>query len=106
MFSLTAQVLGQQYAVEATWDGGTIVVQAPAGTAHARSIDQAVDIARRHLGVILQRAERPGVPWGLHVAAGGVAAVYGEWPMFPRSDRSAAKAGVGPLPNQTSVAGR
>ena len=83
MFSLIAQVLGQQVEVQAVRDGVGITVHTPSGPVSARSVNDAVRIAHRHLGVVLQRAERPGIPWGLHVSAGEVAAVYGKWPLLP-----------------------
>jgi hypothetical protein len=83
LFSLTAQVLGTQYAVSVDNDGTGIVVHAPDGPQAARTLAEAERLAHRAMAMILRRAERPGVPWGLLVSVAGVQAVYGEWPLLP-----------------------
>lgn len=82
MFSLQAQVVGRQYRVSAEHDATGIVVHTPSGPVAARSVNDAIRIAHRHIGLVLQRAQRPGIPWGLLVSAGGVQAVYGESPLL------------------------
>ena len=82
IFTLTAQVAGFGHSVSASNDGTGIVVHTTTGTATARSVSDAARIAARDLALYLRGAERPGVPWGLRVEVGGVAAVYGEFPLY------------------------
>jgi len=88
LFSLNADVCGVKHQVSADQTHAGIVVISPTGQARARSLAEAVKIAAREIGMFLQRAERPGIPWGVYVSAGQVAAVYGMWPplMGPPSD--------------------
>jgi hypothetical protein len=60
-----------------------LLVRTPGGAHSARTITDAEHQAHRAMGMILRRAERPGVPWGLLVEVGSVRAVYGEWPLLP-----------------------
>lgn len=82
LFNITAQVAGFEHQVTAEHDGSGIVLRTPTGTRTARTISDACRIAGQDLSLYLKSAKRPGVPWGLHVSVGGVAAVYGEWPLL------------------------
>lgn len=88
VFVLEAQVLGNPHTTRADRDdSGTIVVITSSGPHRARSVNDAVRIARQDMGEFLLPAQRPGRPWGLRLEVAGVQAVYGEWPLFPgRSD--------------------
>jgi len=88
IFSLAADVCGAKQQVSADHTRAGIVVFLPADQVRARTVAEAVRIAGRQTGLFLQRAERPGVPWGLQVSVGGLVAVYGMWPplMGPPSD--------------------
>jgi hypothetical protein len=83
IFSLQAQVLGTSYSAVASNDGLGITVETGNDRLAARSVREAERIARNYLGPILSKAERNGAPWGLLVSVGGVAAVYGNWPLLP-----------------------
>jgi hypothetical protein len=80
IFSLAADVCGTKQQISADHTRGGIVVILPAEQVRARTISEAVKIAARQTGLFLQKAERPGVPWGLQVNVGGITAVYGMWP--------------------------
>jgi hypothetical protein len=83
MFTLTAQVLGNEQMTSARRDAaGAIVVTTASGPLGAASVRDAIRIARRDMGEFLLPAQRPGRPWGLRVEVSGVAAVYGDWPGF------------------------
>jgi hypothetical protein len=83
LFSLTAQVLGRRYTVSVDNDGTGLVVHTPGGSHATRMLADAERLAHREMGMILRRAEQPGVPWGLHVSASSAQAIYGDWPMLP-----------------------
>lgn len=78
MFTLNAQVLGDQRTVSAEEDGLGITVTTSHGLRRARSVEDAIRIARDDFGEFLRHAQRPGVPWGLSVAVSGVSAYYGD----------------------------
>jgi hypothetical protein len=80
IFSLAADVCGTKQQVSADHTRAGIVVFLPADQVRARTISEAVRIAARQAGSFLQKAARPGVPWGLRVSVGGITAVYGMWP--------------------------
>lgn len=91
MFTLDAQVCGTSRsvsavsAVSAESDGTGITVRTSGGRVRARSMQDAIRIAREDIGRFLQPAQRGGKPWGLRVVVGSVQAVYGEWPLLPPS---------------------
>lgn len=78
MFTLDAQVLGDQRTVTAEEDGLGITVTTSQGLRRAGSVEEAIRIAREDLGEFLRSAQRPGVPWGLCVRVAGVSAYYGD----------------------------
>ena len=83
VFSLQAQVCGEQRAVSVDSDEYGYVIQTANGPVHARALSQAERIAHHDMGEFLRLAHRRGVPWGLYVRVGEIAAVYGEWPLLP-----------------------
>jgi hypothetical protein len=83
VFSLQAQVCGRQISATVTVTGAGLTVDTASGRLTARSLADAERLAERQIGLFLQRAERGGVPWGLYVSVGQVAAVYGDWPLLP-----------------------
>jgi hypothetical protein len=82
-FALAAQVCGNKFRVSASPTQFGYAVESPAGSRAARSASEALRIACRQTADFLDPARAPGVPWGLHVSVGEVAAVYGEWPLLP-----------------------
>ncbi|MCD6726127.1 MAG: hypothetical protein LT070_02695 [Solirubrobacteraceae bacterium] len=78
MFTLSAQVFGDQRTVSAEQDALGITVTTSRGPQHARNLNDALRLARDDLGDFLRRGERPGVPWGLCVSVAGVSAYYGD----------------------------
>lgn len=82
MFTLDAQVCGTERTTRAEADGFGITVDTSAGPMRARSVNDAIRIARDDIGEFLQAAQRRGVPWGLRVTVSGGTAVYGEWPLL------------------------
>jgi hypothetical protein len=89
IFTLDAQVLGAERQVTVEHAPTGFVVSLSSGRASVRTLAEAVRAAARDIGSHLERARRKGVPWGLHVSVGDVAAVYGEWPLLsgPSPDR-------------------
>jgi hypothetical protein len=83
IFRLAAQVLGTQRSAAATGDGTGYVVQTDAGPLAARSLNEAIRLARDHIGRFLHEADRRHATWGLLVQVGEVSAVYGDWPLLP-----------------------
>ena len=81
MFSIHAQVVGNERSVSAEADGSGIVVMAPDGPRRASSWTEAVNIARDYIGEFLRPAQRAGVPWGVRVSVPDGQAAYGEWPL-------------------------
>lgn len=82
LFSITAQVAGFTHEATATNSGTGIVVTTDTGIRVARTISDATRIAAQDIGLFLRKAEQPGIPWGLQVAAGSASAVYGEFPLL------------------------
>jgi hypothetical protein len=78
MFTLSAQVFGDQRTVSAEQDALGITVTTSRGPQHARNLNDALRLAREDLGEFLRRGERSGVPWGLCVRVAGVSAFYGD----------------------------
>jgi hypothetical protein len=74
--------MGVEYRVSLENTLGGLVVSTPTGPVRARNVSEAARIAARVLGSVLGRAQRQGLPWGLKVAIGQVAAVYGSWPLL------------------------
>jgi hypothetical protein len=76
-FELTAHFLGNRRSVAATPDGYGWQVTTDAGVVEVRSLEQAIRVARQHIGELLRKIDRkPG--WGLRVQVGPVAASYGD----------------------------
>lgn len=76
-FELQAHFLGARRSVSATADGYGWQVTTGAGTMAVGSIEQAIKVARQHIGEFLRKIDRkPG--WGLRVQVGSVAASYGD----------------------------
>ena len=82
LFSLDAQVLGVEHHVSVEQTPTGLIVNGPGGGRRARTLAGAARMAARELGSFLERAQRGGQPWGLKVAVGEVAAVYGSWPLL------------------------
>ncbi len=82
IFSLEAQVLGTPLNVSAESDGSGITVHTSAGPVAARSVNDAIRIARRDMGEFLLPAQHGDRPWGLRVTVAGAQAVYGQWPLI------------------------
>lgn len=82
LFSFDAQVLGVEQHVSVKQTAAGLIVSSPNGRTPARGFADAVRIAARETGSFLERAQRQDVPWGLKVAVGQVAAVYGSWPLL------------------------
>lgn len=78
MFTLSAQVFGDQRTASAEQDALGITVTTSRGPQHARNLNDALRLARDDLGDFLRRGERSGVPWGLCVSVAGVSAYYGD----------------------------
>jgi hypothetical protein len=83
LFSLDAQVLGIEHHISVEDTAAGLIVSTSNGRTRARSFSEAARIAARELGSFLERAQRQDLPWGLKVAVGPVAAVYGSWPLLP-----------------------
>jgi hypothetical protein len=77
-FSLNAHVCGQPRSATATFDGLRYTVSLASGDVHARSLEQAIRIARDEIGRFLVSASRGDRPWGLTVSVGSVSASYGD----------------------------
>lgn len=89
LFSLGAQKCGPERHAQATSDGlGRITVDLDGEMIRARSVNDAIRIARDYIGEFLQPAQRGGTPWGLLVTVSGGSAVYGEWPLSDGGGRS------------------
>jgi hypothetical protein len=80
LFSLDAQRCGVERHARAEADGFGITVDLDGQSAHARSGNDAIRIAREYIGEHLQAAQRAGVPWGLRGTVSDGVAVSGEWP--------------------------
>jgi hypothetical protein len=78
MFTLSAQVFGDQRTVSAEQDALGVTVTTAHGPQHARNLNDAIHLARDDLGEFLRRGVRSGVPWGLCVSVAGVSAYYGD----------------------------
>lgn len=79
MFTLDAQVLGDQRNIRAESDGLGITVHTSRGPVRARHVNDAIRIAHDDLGEFLRPAhQRSGVPWGLCVSVAGVSSYYGD----------------------------
>ena len=83
VFSLQAQVCGHQLSVTVSDAGGRLIVETASEQWSAQSLADAERVAGRQVGLFLQRAQRRGIPWGLYLSVGQVAAVYGDWPLLP-----------------------
>jgi hypothetical protein len=83
LFRLAAQVLGTQRSASASSDGSGYVVQTDTGSQAARSLNEAIRLARDHIGKFLHEADRRHATWGLLVQVGEASAVYGDWPLLP-----------------------
>jgi hypothetical protein len=83
IFRLAAQVLGNERSASVSSDGVGYVVQTQAGVVAARSLKEAIRLAREHIGRFLHKADRRQATWGLLVQVGTVSAVYGDWPLLP-----------------------
>ena len=83
LFTLDAQKCGFECHATAEADGLGITVYLDGQRQHARSLNDAIRLARGHIGEFLLAAERGGVPWGLRVTVPDGVAVYGEWPLVP-----------------------
>lgn len=76
-FELRAHFLGTRRSVSAAADGYGWQVTTEAGTVAVSSVEQAIKVARQHIGEFLRRVDhKPG--WGLRVQVGSVAAPYGD----------------------------
>jgi hypothetical protein len=78
MFTLSAQIFGDQRTISAEQDALGITVTTSHGPQHPRNLNEALRLARDDLGEFLRRGERAGVPWGLCVSVAGVSAYYGD----------------------------
>lgn len=83
LFLLRAQVLGTERTVSAEADGFGITVHTSRGSVRARSVNDAIRIARDDMGDFLKTTKHAEGAWGLHVAVADVQAVYGNWPLLP-----------------------
>lgn len=83
IFSLQIQVVGQTHHATATSDGTGITLSTIGAPVAAASVREAERAAQNYLGPFLHDADRRKLPWGLYVSVGGVAAVYGTWPLLP-----------------------
>jgi hypothetical protein len=82
LFSLDAQKCGFERHTSAEADGFGITVSRDGEMVRARSVDDAIRIARDYIGEFLQPAQRGEIPWGLLVTVPGGSASYGEWPLL------------------------
>ena len=76
-FSLQAHVLTRRRSVSARFQGGVWIVEAEGEHRIARSLSQALHVARDYMGRFLGGA-RKDQAWGLVVRAGGFSALYGD----------------------------
>jgi hypothetical protein len=81
-FTLIAHVAGRKRQVIAQFDGYSYTVTTT-NSQIARSLHDALNVAREHLGRFLASASPPDIAWGLYVSVGTVQAWYGEWPQPP-----------------------
>src|SRR4051812_12988346 len=81
LFSLDAQKAGAGRHVHAESDGSGIVVDRDGWATPARTVGEAIRVARDYIGEFLSPAQRGGIPWGLLVTVVDGVASYGEWPL-------------------------
>ena len=84
LFSLDAQRCGAERRVHADADGFGLTVYTDGTPVRARSVNDAIRVARDYIGEFLQPAERGEIPWGLRVGVSDGNAAYGEWPLAGR----------------------
>lgn len=85
LFSLDAQVAGQERHTHAECDGSGITVYTDGVPHLARTRNDAIRIARNYIGEFLTRAHRRGLgAWGVRVTVADGTAVYGQWPLGGR----------------------
>jgi hypothetical protein len=80
IFTLTRHVNGDFDTVAAVRRGRQIVVTTPVSTSLTRNTSQATRLAAEALGPAFERAGKTSSEWGLHVAIGGYAALFGRFP--------------------------
>lgn len=88
LFSLDAHRCGPERHAQASSDGLGITVSLDDEMIRARSVNDAIRIARDYIGEYLQPAQRGGMPWGVRVTVSDGVAVYGEWPLVGGSGTS------------------
>jgi hypothetical protein len=82
IFSVVAQIFGQEQVVTATNDGTGIQLETATSVRRAATLQEAIRLAREELGRYLRTARHPAAPWGLRVFTPCGNYAYGDW-LFP-----------------------
>lgn len=85
MFTFILHVNGHFTRVSSEDRGRAIAVETPTGTRPAPNLSKAVRIASEVLGPLMEPIRGSGSAWGLYVAAGDAAAIFGTFPPTPES---------------------
>ena len=80
VFELQAQFIGETAGVTVDRLGGAYLLRSAGGTRRARDLGQAIRLACKKIGPLMERGDRLGEGWGLLVAAGPACVGYGNWP--------------------------
>jgi hypothetical protein len=80
LFTLIARIVGEVRTVTVTSDGSGYIVASGAARRPARTLRQAIQLAREEVGTFLVSAERTKAPWGLYLSVAGVCTFYGDAP--------------------------
>ncbi len=78
-FILRAHVNAVEISVRGEHRPGGWMLTTPGGPTRARSLADAIRKAAAVIGPKLQKAQATSSVWGLHIAAGGAEALFGEW---------------------------
>lgn len=80
-FKLIAMVLDMRFEISAQLVGGAYRITSTTGSTSARSLGDALAVARKTMGMFLQAGERADGAWGLYAEADGIRASYGRPPV-------------------------
>jgi hypothetical protein len=92
LFTLVARIVAEVRTVTVTSDGSNYIITTETATRAARSLRDAIRLARDEIGNFLVSAERTKAPWGLYLSVANVCTFYGDAPP------SVPRAGGAPLP--------
>jgi hypothetical protein len=100
IFEFQAQFIDQRAGASVEAGSGVLMVRSEGLTHPARDLSQAIRIAARPVGTLMERGDRLGEGWGLMVAAGAVSVAYGSWPTGPPRDPGEAPEGLSSILSQ------